>query len=37
MTPRWCSSAPLGTPVVPDVNWIWTTSLGVIDGSSDAV
>ena len=24
--PRWCSRAPLGKPVVPDVYWIWAGS-----------
>ena len=31
--PRWCSSAPFGKPVVPDVYWIWTGSSGPTSGS----
>ena len=32
--PRWCRSAPLGKPVVPDVYWIWTGSSGATSGSA---
>ena len=32
--PRWCSKAPFGKPVVPDVYWIITASLACTDGSS---
>ena len=33
VNPRWCSSAPLGKPVVPDVYWICTGSSGPTSGS----
>ena len=32
-SPRWCSRAPLGNPVVPDVYWIWAASPGRTPGS----
>src|SRR5215212_1414176 len=32
--PRWCNSAPFGKPVVPDVYWIITGSLGLTAGST---
>ena len=32
-SPRWCSSTPLGKPVVPEVYWICTSSPGVTAGS----
>ena len=32
-TPRWCRQAPLGWPVVPDVNWICAISSGATSGS----
>ena len=32
-SPRWCSSAPLGKPVVPDVYWIITGSSGLTSGN----
>ena len=40
-SPWWCSSAPLGNPVVPEVYWIITASRGctsgrVMDASSPA-
>ncbi len=31
--PRWCSSAPFGKPVVPEVYWICTASPGRTRGS----
>src|SRR6185295_16730905 len=31
--PRWVSNAPFGKPVVPDVYWICTGSLGFTSGS----
>ena len=34
--PRWCSSAPLGEPVVPDVYWICAASSGATFGQVDA-
>ena len=34
--PRWCSSAPLGNPVVPDVYWICAGSPGATEGSVNA-
>ena len=36
MTPRWCSHAPFGKPVVPEMQWIWTMSSGFILGSGRA-
>ncbi len=30
--PRWCSSAPLGKPVVSEVYWIWAMSSGRTSG-----
>ncbi len=33
-TPRWCSSTPLGKPVVPEVYWICTWSAGSTSGSA---
>jgi hypothetical protein len=32
-SPRWCSRAPLGNPVVPEVYWIWAGSPGRTVGS----
>ena len=34
VSPRWVNIAPLGTPVVPEVYWIWTMSSGLTSGSS---
>ncbi len=34
--PWWCSRAPLGKPVVPEVYWICTGSVGATSGSAAA-
>ena len=34
VTPRWCSMAALGRPVVPEVKWIWARSSGRTSGST---
>ena len=34
MIPRWCSTAPLGKPVVPEVYWICAAACGLTSGSA---